>query len=201
MKKFLLCLLLGSLSILYFSNSSFGSLVWQVGERDGAVSSIIGASEYSQTGTLYQSFTFNPDTDNYENMPGYLGTSLVSQFDTTETLIINFFLSTDYNDLKLTYGRYGSEDDKIYSSLYMNNPDFLLAEGPGENLYQEYVFDFGSAGQGQHEVKIEYANGGSDGGHFIDYVQLEGTSVPIPGAVWLLGSGLIGLVGLRRLKK
>jgi hypothetical protein len=32
--------------------------------------------------------------------------------------------------------------------------------------------------------------------------RISGTAVPIPGAVWLLGSGLIGLVGLRRkLKK
>ena len=29
-------------------------------------------------------------------------------------------------------------------------------------------------------------------------VQFEGSPVPIPGAVWLLGSGLIGLVGIRR---
>ena len=126
MKKFLLCLLLGSLSILCFSNSSFGSLVWQIGERDGPVSSSIGASEYSQTSTFYPSFTFDADTDNYENMPGYLGTFLVSQFDTTETLIITFFLSTDYNDLRLTYGRYGSEDDQIYSSLYMPTVIIIL---------------------------------------------------------------------------
>ena len=29
-------------------------------------------------------------------------------------------------------------------------------------------------------------------------VRVEGTLVPIPGAVWLLGSGLIGLIGIRR---
>jgi hypothetical protein len=30
------------------------------------------------------------------------------------------------------------------------------------------------------------------------YYTYEATSVPIPGAVWLLGSGLVGLVGMRR---
>jgi hypothetical protein len=31
-----------------------------------------------------------------------------------------------------------------------------------------------------------------------DYYSLTGTPVPIPGAIWLFGSGLIGLVGLKR---
>jgi len=38
------------------------------------------------------------------------------------------------------------------------------------------------------------------GSAWIDHLKLYGetTAVPIPGAVWLLGSGLIGLVGIRR---
>jgi hypothetical protein len=35
-------------------------------------------------------------------------------------------------------------------------------------------------------------------GHFADSISLELTTVPVPGAVWLLGSGLIGLLGFRR---
>jgi len=30
------------------------------------------------------------------------------------------------------------------------------------------------------------------------HVILSGSRIPIPGAIWLLGSGLIGLVGFRR---
>ena len=33
---------------------------------------------------------------------------------------------------------------------------------------------------------------------WIDNIKLEGTTVPVPAAVWLLGSGLIGLIGFRR---
>jgi hypothetical protein len=33
------------------------------------------------------------------------------------------------------------------------------------------------------------------------YQGLVGTTVPIPAAVWLLGSGLIGLIGIRRFRK
>ena len=32
-------------------------------------------------------------------------------------------------------------------------------------------------------------------------IELNTSAVPLPGAVWLLGSGLLGLVGLRRFKK
>lgn len=34
----------------------------------------------------------------------------------------------------------------------------------------------------------------------VSQISIEGTPVPIPGAVWLLGSGLIGLAGVRRKK-
>ncbi len=43
-------------------------------------------------------------------------------------------------------------------------------------------------------------NDGSDpefDGHYADLVTMEVTSVPIPGAIWLFGSGLIGLAGLK----
>ena len=33
---------------------------------------------------------------------------------------------------------------------------------------------------------------------FIDNVAVEGSPVPVPAAVWLLGSGLLGLIGIRR---
>ena len=35
-------------------------------------------------------------------------------------------------------------------------------------------------------------------GHYADNVSLTISQVPIPGAIWLLGSGLLGIIGLRR---
>lgn len=58
--------------------------------------------------------------------------------------------------------------------------------------------------------KIDTSYFGSDGVYQIKWeydpqvailYQIDAQPVPIPGAVWLLGSGLIGLVGIRRKKK
>lgn len=45
-----------------------------------------------------------------------------------------------------------------------------------------------------------YSQSGTVGGvHYIPYLNVQtSTIVPLPGAVWLLGSGLIGLVAIRR---
>lgn len=47
---------------------------------------------------------------------------------------------------------------------------------------------------------IDYVAWFSDHGAIEDWTSIEGTAspVPVPAAVWLLGSGLIGLAGLRR---
>jgi hypothetical protein len=47
-------------------------------------------------------------------------------------------------------------------------------------------------------LMVEKVSGGSGTGKFIDAVGVN--AVPVPGAVWLLGGGLLGLVGLRRRK-
>lgn len=39
--------------------------------------------------------------------------------------------------------------------------------------------------------------GGSNNDAYLDAAYLNVTSVPVPAAVWLFGSGLIGLIGLR----
>ena len=42
---------------------------------------------------------------------------------------------------------------------------------------------------------IVFGTGGTD---YAPYLSVTVSSIPIPGAVWLLGSGLIGIVGIRR---
>jgi len=62
----------------------------------------------------------------------------------------------------------------------------------GDNHYMISGFDLGFlAGQGEFLVKFTMSCGN-------DNLKGVGEVVPLPGAIWLLGSGLIGLVGLRR---
>jgi hypothetical protein len=53
-------------------------------------------------------------------------------------------------------------------------------------------FDFSSAGITDDVYYVKFVGNG----YWIDSV--GGDVVPIPGAVWLLGSGLFGLAGLRK---
>ena len=58
-----------------------------------------------------------------------------------------------------------------------------------------YLFDFYTPYLGTQTQKIQ--NGHLESG-FNFYLSKIQTPVPIPGAIWLLGSGLVGLIGLKR---
>ncbi len=47
-------------------------------------------------------------------------------------------------------------------------------------------------------IQFNYMGQGGGGNPFLAAVTVEATAVPIPAALWLFGSGLAGLVGLRR---
>ncbi len=95
-------------------------------------------------------------------------------------------------------------DDKLYDAgSYIQDPNGVLLD--------DFVID-AMAGD---IVSIRAASGATLGGtvfgadfdgnyawtNFYTHVSLEQNPVPIPGAVWLLGSGLLGLVAVRRRKK
>ena len=110
---------------------------------------------------------------------------------TTATDAVVFLMHGDSND--------------GYANFYVDN----------QLVYQNYdLYDDGASGEylalivsdltfGLHSLKVERAGikNPSSSGYDVAIIgggALNASSVPIPGAVWLFGSGLVGLVGLRR---
>jgi hypothetical protein len=109
------------------------------------------------------------------NSTGSLYTDWKGYNYSIDSLLINLSAGSYYLGLN-TYssGGYSSWDQTIYDSL-LDNGRYVMNYNfppPGKLLFQESVF------------------------------KVHGSPVPIPGAVWLLTSGLMGLIGARRkLKK
>jgi hypothetical protein len=86
--------------------------------------------------------------------------------------------------------------------IYNGFDNFSPANGEWELSTVTYTSTNLTAG---HNLQILfYGPGGNGDNVYFDKIQLDasGTSqVPLPGAVWLLGSGLLGLMGLRRFRK
>ena len=77
-----------------------------------------------------------------------------------------------------------------YANWDNGEPNF-----PGEKRMNFFSNDASS----RNPIRQPYWNNISDNGSVLGYIVEWNTNpVPIPGAVWLLGSGLIGLVALRR---
>jgi len=77
----------------------------------------------------------------------------------------------------------------------------LFSDGTPVYFYNmsNITFDLTSATtfSGSYDIQLTDLTGNPVGAPILDY-EFEGTMVPVPGAVWLLGSGLMGLVGIRR---
>lgn len=87
-----------------------------------------------------------------------------------------------------------SNDGMDTFSTIQNDPDIFM----GEIWYEESI-DFTNPVIAQYiRVKSSTVPGAGDNAKAVGELQAIGYAVSIPGAVWLLGSGLLGLVGLRR---
>ena len=125
--------------------------------------------------------------------------------DIPETLILAFndnsALDGIGNDLRIReYGNdssralvYGSKDGVVWT---------FLIEAVGVGTYTDIFVDLDGSGLDYvNYLKFEgQDNLGGSRGFDLDAVEAlnSGQYVPIPGAIWLLGSSLIGLVGFRR---
>ena len=93
----------------------------------------------------------------------------------------------------------GRDDGSIsnadsYISQDFDAGDYILA-------ISDYAFDIDEAVAGLNQsCTIPYTSGVGDYGDYQITFTGDVSVVPIPGALWLLGSGLLGLIGIKRKK-
>lgn len=128
---------------------------------------------------------------------------------TTGELILGFenALKNNPGEDDLSIWHFGRKNPKVYASTESTDPTtWHLLGSLTPELYPspdgemgsgsvEQTFDFGEL-DGVSYIKIVKWEAGQGSGHFIDAA--GGNPVPVPGAVWLLGSGLVAFFGLRR---
>jgi hypothetical protein len=86
-------------------------------------------------------------------------------------------------------------------NVLVNGTQILAAENTGGATTQNWLQFTISFMATESTTTLAFLNGDpvSDNHNGLDNVVLtEATPIPIPGAIWLLGSGLIGLIGLKR---
>jgi len=130
---------------------------------------------------------------------GDMSSSLVIGDDTSQDLtgtdLFEFlFTGFDPNDIARFYSEIdqdGINSGEDCRSIFFNN-------GTVDNSMVRVLF---SSGTKLYPLSITLPDGPENASYYEFTASQELPTVPIPGAVWLLGSGLIGLVAMRRRKK
>lgn len=162
----------------------------QQGPLNIAVGTISGGG-YVGDNTTYQGstgeFSVGPDLNYWSNGTPNVGNGKNTfELTFTDPVTAFGFYATDFHDVGgevvVTFHTAGGD-------VNLNLFDLVGVQPNGTVNY--FAFTSDSAING-----VTFNAAGGDG-YAIDSVS---TATPIPGAVWLLGSGLIGLIGLRRFR-
>ena len=106
--------------------------------------------------------------------------------------LLSFSVSSVYTQVQF-FNVIGYRDgNEIYNNLLVAKTDFDLNTPGHQNI--SYNIDF----NGIDEVRFWAATTAHLVIDNIAYENFTGSPVPVPAAIWLLGSGLIGLVGFRK---
>ena len=109
-------------------------------------------------------------------------------------------------------GSPGVSENDTFALRYLDDIGTILSDSNAQSFggsinsstWTEISFDLGVVPTGAVAAFLEFSQaiGPFDSGQIlIDNVNLEVAQVPVPAAVWLFGSGLLGLIGVARRKK
>lgn len=212
MKKQTQIMLLGiSLLLGIFTNANAAQIFDNFGPSPGyktsggAIGFLIGPSSYGMINAAGPLFV--PSTTAYLNsfdVP-------IWNINGDEMTTMQFFLAIyDAGDTapeiidtySLTLGPTGSRDAyTLYSNtnplLNADQGYWLVATSPESVGWLYTTSDDTSAQATSYDGGLHWSTHTSEIGNQLA-LRVDGSPVPIPGAVWLLSSGLIGLVGIRR---
>lgn len=130
------------------------------------------------TGSAYYS-------GSWADLSGYTtyGLGITNNTTTNDWFMANIYLNTGWTDI-------GEAD-----TYYENGWQWV---SPGQTVY--LTLDLTGVSLLNHVSSLGFNIGTNvgTGNYFGDCLEGKATPTPIPGALWLLGSGLVGLVGVRR---
>jgi len=187
----------------------------------------IGQAQASLVGdTINGALTYPPNTMNYfstdsatvsENDPpdnpefifyDYPYLEVLTDVDGSRVQIDIINLSTTFvgSNADTPFGFQISLTDLYSDGSYLTGIEVSSYKQPGGSTFStidpfvatfspdSLIIDF----VGRQSDNPELLEAWQNDGHLVAEINLETTQVPLPSAVWLLGAGVVGLVGLRR---
>jgi len=116
---------------------------------------------------------------------------------TNNTIVLNDVYSASLAEFSVSGGNYlvdskaGPSDPVFDTMTLLGTDNFIL--GLTKDSGTNWVTDIGYTSLGGSLYNVHFSDG--------SLLQVDVQVVPVPAAVWLFGSGLIGLVGLARRKQ